>query len=112
MDSLVLFGMSLANRVEEGIMLAMPAEDGGSLDVIALIEGGVAWLTFLVGVMSVIFIMIGGIRYITSGGDKEKVQKAKNAILYACIGLVIVALSGDIARFVMGLLAGGEIAQP
>ena len=58
-------------------------------------------LSVIVGVVAVIMIVIGGLRYITSGGSDTGVTSAKNTILYAIIGLVIVALSQFIVRFVL-----------
>lgn len=58
-------------------------------------------LSMVVGVAAVIMIIIGGLRYITSGGDSAGVNGAKNTILYAVIGLVIVALAQVIVRFVL-----------
>ncbi len=58
-------------------------------------------ISLLVGVVAVIMIIIGGFRYITSGGDTTKVGSAKNTILYGLIGLVIVALAQVIVRFVL-----------
>jgi hypothetical protein len=55
----------------------------------------------IVGVVAVIMIIIGGFRYITSGGSTERVTGAKNTILYAIIGLVIVALAQIIVKFVL-----------
>lgn len=55
----------------------------------------------LVGVVAVIMIIVGGFRYITSGGDSGNVSSAKNTILYAIVGLVIVALSQFIVKFVL-----------
>lgn len=57
--------------------------------------------SIVVGVVSVIMIIIGGLKYITSGGDSGNVSGAKNTILYAIIGLVIVALAQVIVRFVL-----------
>jgi len=57
--------------------------------------------SLVVGVVSVIMIIIGGLRYITSGGDSNNVSAAKNTILYAIVGLVIVALAQLIVRFVL-----------
>lgn len=57
--------------------------------------------SLIVGIISVIMIIFGGLRYITSGGDSAKVGAAKNTILYAIIGLVIVALAQTIVRFVL-----------
>jgi hypothetical protein len=58
-------------------------------------------LSVVVGIVAVIMIIIGGFRYITSGGKQESVSGAKNTILYAVIGLVIVALAQVIVRFVL-----------
>ncbi len=71
------------------------------------------WLTWIVGGVSVIFIIIGGLRYITSGGDAEKVKKAKNTLLYACIGLGVAVLAGVITLFIsQTLLQGGSPQGP
>ena len=61
-------------------------------------------LSLVVGVVSVIMIIIGGLRYITSNGDSGNVTNAKNTILYAIVGLVIVALAQLIVQFVTGRL--------
>lgn len=58
------------------------------------------WVTGVAGVVSAIFIVYGGISYITSAGDPSKVEKAKKTILYALIGLVVVALVTIITGFV------------
>lgn len=57
--------------------------------------------SLIVGVASVVMIIIGGLRYIISGGDSGNVTAAKNTILYAIIGLVVVALSQFIVKFVL-----------
>lgn len=57
--------------------------------------------SLIVGFVSVIMIIIGGLKYITSGGDSSNITGAKNTIIYAIIGLVIVALSQFIVRFVL-----------
>ena len=56
----------------------------------------------IVGVVAVIMIIVGGFRYIASGGAAEKVSGAKNTILYALVGLIIVALAQIIVKFVLG----------
>lgn len=56
----------------------------------------------IVGVVAVIMIIYAGFKYITSGGDSGKVTSAKNTIVYAAIGLVIVALAQFIVKFVLG----------
>lgn len=59
-------------------------------------------LSIVAGAVAVIMIVIAGLRYVTSGGDASKVAGAKSAIIYAIIGLVIVALSQGISAFVLG----------
>ncbi|OVE79229.1 hypothetical protein BVY00_00950 [bacterium G20] len=58
-------------------------------------------LSVIVGVVAVIMIIVGGLRYITSGGSDTSVTGAKNTILYAIIGLIIVALAQILVRFVL-----------
>ena len=55
----------------------------------------------MVGIIGVIMIIVGGFRYITSGGNDQNVASAKNTILYAIIGLVIVALAQLIVKYVL-----------
>jgi cytochrome bd-type quinol oxidase subunit 2 len=55
----------------------------------------------VVGIISVIMIIYGGFKYITSGGDSGNVTGARNTITYAVIGLVIVALAQFIVQFVL-----------
>jgi len=55
----------------------------------------------IVGLISVIMIIFGGLKYITSGGNDGSVKGAKNTILYAVIGLVIVAIAQFIVAFVL-----------
>ncbi len=59
-------------------------------------------LTLVVGFISVVFLILGAFKYITSGGDSGKVTSAKNTILYALIGLVVVAVAQVIVRVVLG----------
>ena len=70
-------------------------------DVNDLITKIINWISVLVGVVAVIMIIVGGFRYITSGGSPDKVTGAKNTILYGLVGLVIVALAQVIVRFVL-----------
>ena len=62
---------------------------------------GINIFSAIVGIISVVMIIIGGIRYITSGGDSGKVTSAQNTVLYAVIGLIVVALAQIIVKFVL-----------
>lgn len=67
----------------------------------------VNFLSAIVGIVAVIMIIVGGLRYVTSGGNDSSVTAAKNTILYAIIGLVIVALAQIIVRFTLSKLTNG-----
>ena len=62
--------------------------------------------SIVVGVVAVIMIIIGGLKYITSSGDSNNVTSAKNTILYAVVGLVVVALAQFIVKFVLAKATG------
>jgi uncharacterized membrane protein YesL len=61
-------------------------------------------LAIIVGVTAVIVIMVAGIQYMLSTGDPTKVNNAKNAIIYAAIGLVVAVLARTLVVFVIGKL--------
>lgn len=58
-------------------------------------------LLFIIGTISVIMIILGGIRYTISNGDSSQVTSAKNTIMYAVIGLVVALLAYAIVNFVV-----------
>lgn len=61
-------------------------------------------LLFLVGAVAVIMLVIGGFRYVTSNGDQNAVNGAKNTILYAIIGIVVAFLAYAAVNFVVNAL--------
>jgi hypothetical protein len=64
-------------------------------------------MLFIVGALSVIMIVIGGLRYVISGGNTSNVTAAKNTILYAVVGLVISMLAYAAINFVISSLIPG-----
>jgi len=56
---------------------------------------------YIAGILAVVMVIIGGVRYTTSGGDQAAVTKAKNTILYGIVGLVISILAYAIVNFVL-----------
>ena len=58
-------------------------------------------LLFVVGALSVIMIIIGGLRYVLSGGNSANVTTAKNTILYAVVGVVIALFAYAMVNFVL-----------
>ncbi len=72
--------------------------DGGIFETVTNI------LLFLIGAISVIMLIIGGIRYVVSGGDQAAVTSAKNTILYAIVGIVVAFLAFAAVSFVIDSL--------
>ena len=82
----------------------------GSQNLQQLLTTIINYFSIFVGVIAVIMIIVGGLRYITSGGESGKVSGAKTTIMYALIGLVVVALAQLVVHFVLnqaGQLAAG-----
>jgi hypothetical protein len=75
------------------------ADDTGVKNLVKTIINVLSWV---IGVVSVIMIIVGGFRYIISSGDSGQVTSAKNTIMYAIVGLVIVLFAQVIVRFVIG----------
>lgn len=73
----------------------------GTDDLTKLAQKIITWFSIIVGAASIIMIIYGGFRYITSGGESGRVGAAKNSLLYAIVGLVIVALAQVIVHFVL-----------
>ncbi len=76
-------------------------DDNGGGDLTSVIRSVINVLSIIVGLLAVIMIIFAGAKYITSGGDTNKVTTAKNALIYAVIGLVIVALAQFLVRNVL-----------
>lgn len=66
-----------------------------------LVKGITSLLMWVIGVVAVIMLIIGGFKYITSNGDSNQIHSAKNTILYAIIGLVVAILGQLIVRYVV-----------
>ena len=62
---------------------------------------------FWVAIITVIVIIIGGVKYMTSQGDAGKVKSAKDTIMYAIIGLIVTLLAFAITNFILGAVGGG-----
>ncbi len=78
---------------------AVCVSSGPSLD--NTIASAVNILSIIVGIVAVIMMMVGGFRYITSGGDANAVSKAKQTITYAIIGLVLVFFAQILVKYVV-----------
>lgn len=68
-------------------------ESAQQYDIVEIINKGLAYAIIIAGFLSVIFIFIGGISFIFSGGKEDKIKQAVGTIRYAIIGLIITILS-------------------
>jgi hypothetical protein len=64
-------------------------------------------MLFIIGALSVIMLIIGGIRYTVSGGNASAITAAKNTIMYAIVGIIVAVLAYAIVNFVLTTLVGG-----
>ena len=69
-----------------------------------IVTNAIQWIIAVAGIVAAAFVVVGGISYSTSSGDPGKVQKAKQTIIYALIGLIIVALAEIITAFVTNII--------
>jgi hypothetical protein len=92
----------IAGCAQGGVNSTGNETPGSATDsVSALAKTVINLFSWVVGIVSVIMVIVGGFQYITSGGDSGKVTTAKNTIMYALIGIVIVALSQVMVQFVL-----------
>lgn len=70
-----------------------------------MVSSIIQWVIGVAGLVSLIFVVYGGISYATSSGDPNRLQKAKGMITYAIIGLAIVALAEIITAFVSNIIS-------
>ena len=101
----------LANIILNSIRIALGvsfAENCATTNCVSdpgeMITNAIQWVIGVSGFVSAIFVVYGGITYMTSAGDPNKLQKAKQMITYALIGLAIVALSEIIVVFVTNII--------
>ena len=75
----------------------------GAVDANTAIKNVINTLLFVVGAGAVIVIIVAGIYYVISAGNADTVKKAKNALMYAVVGLVVSLLSYTIVNYVVDI---------
>jgi hypothetical protein len=100
------FGLSLQEGVDAARGTDQAVSLFGSAGVFTTLTNT---LLFIVGAISVIMVIAGGLRYVVSGGNATNISTAKNTILYAVIGLVISILAYAVINFVItSFMPGGS----
>jgi hypothetical protein len=72
----------------------------GEITIPALVSAGVMLILIIAALIAFVFLVVGGIRWVTSGGDKEKTAKAQQTLTAALVGLVIVFAAWAIIRLI------------
>ena len=111
--AVMVFGVSIiyqtgnteiAGAVNSEITSGMNATSAGTstpTDANVVIKNVTNIMFFIIGAVSVIMLIYGGIRYTTSGGNANSVTAAKNTIMYSIIGLVVAILAFAVVQFVV-----------
>jgi len=85
-------------------------------DVGQLISAGVGTLLIIAALLAFFYLILGGIQWITSGGDKAGMEAARNKITHAIVGLIIVGAAWAIMLLVQNFLGvsiiGGTLSFP
>ncbi len=93
------------NSLECGALCAKSGDNAGSLfGPDGIFKKITDTALFLIGAISVVMLIYGGIRYTVSGGESGAVTNAKNTILYAIVGIVVSILAYAAVQFVVGQL--------
>jgi amino acid transporter len=87
-----------------------PGKEAGTL-LTNLLSSIITTLTVVASLAFSIYFIIGGIKWITSGGDKTKAEEAKTQMTQAAIGLIIVVVSFFIIGIISNVL-GLDILDP
>lgn len=88
------------------------AGNAGALTPEQIISTAISALLSLLGILFVVLVIYGGVRWMIAGGDEQKVTKAKGIVVDSLIGLVIVLAAYAISYFVISaLLPGGKIGS-
>ena len=113
MVAVMVFGVSIiyqtgnteiAGAINSEITSGMNATSAGTstpTDANVVIKNVTNIMFFIIGAVSVIMLIYGGIRYTTSGGTTNSVTAAKNTVIYSIVGLVISILAYAIVNFVV-----------
>ena len=101
--ALPAFAANTPSSVSNGLNAAVNGSglSNKSVSVDSVAKNVVNALLYIIGILAVIMIIVGGVMYTTSAGDQAKVTKAKNIIIYGLVGLVIAILAYAIVSFVL-----------
>lgn len=79
-----------------GYLVSIPTigiNEGWNADPQSVVTRIINYALFFIGAIALVFVIYGGVLYITSGGDSEKTTKARNTLMYAVLGVIVVVIS-------------------
>ncbi len=106
--SLVLPTQAMAAGIKAG---NIDAPKGFATDIGVLINGALSFVMVIAALLVFGYLIMGGIEWITSGGDTSKTEKARNKITAAVIGLIILAASYAILIIILNFLGFRNLGE-
>ena len=97
----VAYDICTQGNVDQAVRDANGCNGSASTNLANTITAIINAVIGVIGIVAVIFIIVGGVNYMTSAGDTGKLQKARQTIIWAVVGLVIAALAFTIVNFVI-----------
>ena len=88
------------------LAVAAPAYAAGGPTINGVISNLTNWLVGILAGVATLFLTIGGLRYLTAGGDPGQVEKAKTALKSAAIGYALAVLAPLIVSILASVVGG------
>ncbi len=108
-STLVAFPMQAMAAINTGEEITAPK--GFATNIGSLINGALSFIMVIAALLVFLYLILGGIEWITSGGDKGKTENARNKITAAVIGLIILAASYAILLIILNFLGFGNLGD-
>ena len=102
---------SLLTKVAVEAPVIEPQENAGTISLSGLVQNIIDLVFMVIGAIALLAIIYGAFLYITAGGDSEKTTKARNVIMYALLGVFVIAaafilidwaMTGELFNFLSG----------
>jgi hypothetical protein len=93
------------NEVCIGVNGGIPGSDcggtSGESTITKVLNAVLQIISWIAGIAAIIMVVLAGLKYITSGGDSSAIASAKTTLVYAIVGIIVVALAQSIVFFVI-----------
>lgn len=102
---LLTFGQSIVPENVSGVVIPDTGQ-GNPQTITQIVTNFMRWILGIFGMLAVIAFVIAGILYITSAGNQEQAQKAKRAMVYSIVGVVVGLMGVVVIKAVEGFISG------